>query len=206
MEFKFIEVKEKYDGSQLVSLRSYLKHKILGDSIVAWIGACDIPFEHMVDGEDLNAGAVIRGDRMVHFIVEKFDSSLLAAVCLQRLLASIVRDYLMEKAGERELAGTLYRSGDDIYASARAGGGAKAGMGGKALAGAKLSISIATQSPVSSLIHFAVNVTNKGTPVKTLSLEDLDVEPKKFAMDVMKRFTQEVQTIREATMKVRWVK
>ncbi len=190
MEFKFIEVKEKYDGSQLVSLRSYLKHKILGDSIVAWIGACDIPFEHMVDGEDLNAGAVIRGDRMVHFIVEKFDSSLLAAVCLQRLLASIVRDYLMEKAGERELAGTLYRSGDDVYARARA----------------KLSISIATQSPVSSLIHFAVNVTNKGTPVKTLSLEDLDVEPKKFAMDVMKRFTREVETIREATMKVRWVK
>lgn len=198
MKFKFIDAKEKYDGSQLVSLRSYLKHKILGDSIVAWIGACDIPFEHMVDGEDLNAQAEIRGARMVHFIVEKFDSSLLAAVALQRLLASIVRDYLMEKAGERELAATLYRSGDDIYG--RASSGAKVG------AGAKLSISIATQSPVSSLIHFAVNVTNKGTPVKTLSLEDLDVEPKKFAMDVMKRFAQEVETIREATMKVRWVK
>jgi len=189
MKFKFIERGEKYDGSQLVSLRSYLKHKILGDSIVAWIGACDIPFEHMVDGEDLNAGAAIRGDRMVHFIVEKFDSSLLAAVSLQRLLASIVRDYLAEKAGEEELAATLYRDGDDIYA-------------GKA----KLSISIATQSPVSSLIHFAVNITNKGTPVKTLSLEDLDIDPKKFANDVMKRFAAEVDTIKEATMKVRWVK
>jgi uncharacterized protein len=196
MEFKFIETKEKYDGSQLVSLRSYLKHKILGDSIVAWIGACDIPFEHMVDGEDLNAQAEIRGDRMVHFVVEKFDSTLLAAVALQRLLASIVRDYLVEKSGERKLASTLYRSGDDIYARSASGAGN----------GKKLSISIATQSPVSSLIHFAVNVTNKGTPVKTLSLEDLDVDPKKFATEVMKRFAREVETIREATMKVRWVK
>ncbi len=202
MKFKFIEPAKKsgkssgeiYDGAQLVSLRAYLQHKILGDSIIAWVGPCDITLEHMVDGEDLNAGAEIRGGRMVHFIIEKFDSTLLAAVALQRLLASTVRDYLAEHSGKRALATSLYRSGDDVYARVSKG------------EHPKLSISIATQSPVSSLIHFAVNVTNEGTPVKTLSLEDLGVEPKKFALDVMKAFAQEVASIREATMKVRWVK
>jgi hypothetical protein len=178
---KFLETGELYDGSQLVSLRSYLKHELLGDSIVAWIGACDVSLEHMVDGEDLLENASIRGDKMVHFIVEKFDSTLLAAVALQRLLASIVKDVLGESR--------MIRDGDDLF-----------------LDGKKLSISIATQSPVSSLIHFAVNVTNAGTPVPTLSLEDLKVEPREFANEVMKRFVDEVASIREATQKVRWVK
>jgi len=186
---KFIEQEEAYDGAQLVSLRAYLKHGLLGDSIVAWVGACNVATEHMVDGEDLIAGAEIRGAKMLHFIVEKFDCTLLAAVSLQRLLASIVKDELLEMAGDKGLAASLFRRGDDLYVGER-----------------KLSISIATQSPVSSLIHFAVNVTNQGTPVKTLSLEDLQVEPRSFAEQVLKAFCHEVETIREATMKVRWVK
>lgn len=190
MKSKFIESNELYDGAQLVSLRSYLKFGILGDSVVSWIGPCDVSLDHMVDGEDLLAGAAIRGSSMVHFIIEKFDSSLLAAVGLQRLLASIVRDELASSAGNRALAAELFRSGDDIYSADRR----------------KLSISIATQSPVSSLIHFAVNVSNKGTPVPTLSLEDLKVDPRKFAESVMEKFCAEVKTIVEATQKVRWVK
>lgn len=189
MKSKFIEENILYDGSQLASLQAYLKHGLLGDSIVAWIGPCNVSVEHMVDGEDLLAKATIAGDKMVHFIIEKFDSSLLAAVGLQRLLASIVKDVLMRESGERTLAQTLIRDGDDIFSGDR-----------------KLSISIATQSPISSLIHFAVNVTNKGTPVKTLSLEDLKIEPKVFARMVMDAFVNEVGTIVEATQKVRWVK
>lgn len=185
MKSKFLEITEKYDGAQLVSLRNYLQHGLLGDSIVAWIGACDVSLDHMVDGEDLVVDARIAGDRMLHFIVEKFDVSLFAAVGLQRLLAAIVMDLLREKyAG----AG-LVRDGDDIYLGER-----------------KLSISIATQSPVSSLIHFAVNVTNAGTPVKTLCLEDLGVEPRAFALRVMEKFSAEVESIHQATMKVKWVK
>ena len=175
---------DKYDGAQLVSLNSYLKHGLLGDSIVAWVGACDVSFEHMVDGEDLLEQARIAGDKMLHFIVEKFDISLYAAVALQRLLASIVKDQLLTMSKEK-----LFREGDDIYLDDR-----------------KLSISIATQSPVSSLIHFAVNVTNKGTPVKTLSLEDLGVEAKPFAIEIMNRFCKETEGIHQATMKVKWVK
>ncbi|MGZ3723499.1 MAG: DUF366 family protein [Bdellovibrionales bacterium] len=189
MKSKFLESHDKYDGAQLISLNSYLKHGLLGDSIIAWVGACDVTFEHMVDGEDLLAKATIAGESMLHFIIEKFDISLFAAVSLQRLLATIVKDQLQSTATEKALAQSLFREGDDIYSGGR-----------------KLSISIATQSPVSSLIHFAVNVNNKGTPVKTLALEDLGVDPKIFAMRVMEVFCKEIEGIQQATQKVRWVK
>jgi hypothetical protein len=186
---KFLETHEKYDGTQLVSLRNYLKHGLQGDSIVAWVGPCEVSFDHMVDGEDLLLASRIAGDKMLHFIVEKFDVSLFAAVGLQRLLASLVKDRLRVLSTNKKLAAELTRSGDDIFGDER-----------------KLSISIATQSPVNSLIHFAVNVVNSGTPVPTLSLEDLGVEPKILAVEVMAQFCNEVESIHVATQKVRWVK
>jgi hypothetical protein len=189
MKSKFIDGGEKYDGSQLVSLRNYLTHGILGDSIVAWVGPCDVSFEHMVDGEDLLEKATIAGGKMLHFIIEKFDSNLYFAVGLQRLFASIVKDRLMLIAGNKALAQTLFREGDDLFCGQK-----------------KLSISIATQSPVNSLIHFAMNVTNEGTPVQTACLEELEVSPDALAEQVMTAFCKEINTIQDATQKVRWVK
>jgi uncharacterized protein len=189
MKIKYLDTTEKYDGSQLVSLRSYLQYGLLGDSIVAWVGPCDVSLEHMVDGEDLLAQERIAGALMLHFIIEKFDISLFAAVTLQRLLAGIVKDQVQVLAKNQSLARTMFREGDDLYCDDR-----------------KLSISIATQSPLSSLIHFALNVTNAGTPVKTLALEDLDVQPKILALEVMNRLASELRGIIDATHKVRWVK
>lgn len=189
MKTKFLETKENYDGSQLVSLRNYLKHGLLGDSIVAWTGPCNVTTDHMIDGEDLVAGAEIRGANMLHFIIEIFDSTLLAAVSTQRLLAAIIKDELTVTSGNKAIAQSLTRDGDDLYANKK-----------------KLSISIATQSPVSSLIHFALNIENKNTPVETLSLEDLQVDPKPFAEKILQKFSTEFESIRTATKKVRWAK
>lgn len=185
MKSQWLETNEIYDGSQLRSLFAYLKYGILGDSIVAWRGPCDVPFSHMVDGEDLVAQARICGDDMLHFIVEMFDASLLAAVGFQRLLAAAALDLLREKVSQGV---ALSRAGDDIYSG-----------------DAKLSISIATISPTSALIHFAVNVTNAGTPVKTAALRDWDLEPKAFAEELMQKFVREFESSRQATQKVRWV-
>ena len=189
MKSRFIDTLESYDGSQLVSLRNYLKHQLLGDSIVAWIGPCDVKVDHMVDGEDLLAGAEIRGELMLHFIVELFDSSLFAAVGLQRLLAGMVKDVVQLTSKESNLTAALRRDGDDVYSGDN-----------------KLSISIATQSPTSSLIHFAVNIVNRGTPVPTISLQEFNLDAKTLAVEVMHRFCGEIASIREATKKVRWVK
>ncbi len=192
MKSQFIDKKFPYNGTQLHSLFAYLNHQILGDSIVSWQGSCDIPFAHMVDGEDLNAKSEIRGGDMLHFIIEKFDMKLNGAVYMQRLLAAHAFDLVREnlaQAGRLEETKKLKREGDDIY-----------------FGDAKLSISIATVSPVSALVHFAVNVTNKNTPVKTVSLSDFKIDPKVFANKLIKRFAKEASSAEEAAMKVKWVK
>ena len=189
MKSIFVKNEFAYDGSQLRSLFGYLSHGVQGDSVVAWVGACDISNEHMVDGEDLLAGETIAGDRMVHFVIEKFGVQLFGAVALQRLFASIVLDLFREHVGDPEIAEGFRREGDDVFF----------GPG-------KMSISIATVSPVSALIHFAVNVTNEGTPVKTAALGDIDYDAEDFARSAMKRLADEVVSIEQATVKVRWVR
>jgi hypothetical protein len=192
---KFLEMDEKqsrYDGTQLRSLYAYLEHGLLGDSMVAWIGPCDVSFQHMVDGEDLRDASAIRGSQMLHFIVEKFEARLPEMVALQRLMSAIAKD-LLETS--RKTKGSLRRDGDDLYWKSDS----------SATEEGKLSISIATVSPVSGLIHFAINVANQGTPVKTASLEDLGLEPKAFAKALLAKLVSEFDSISSATRKVKWV-
>ena len=186
MKVQFISERFTYDGSQLRSLYAYLEHRVLGPSVVSWQGACAIPFSHMVDGEDLLEKAVIAGNEMLHFIIEVFDRDLFSGVCLQRLFASIAKDYLQDKAATKLSGRALVRSGDDIF-----------------LADKKLSISIATRSPVSVMVHFAMNITNDGTPVSTLCLEDLGLDSQQVAQDLMALLQKEYLAVVEATQKVR---
>ena len=188
MNYKFIEDSFLYDGSQLKSLFAYLNFGVEGDSAVAWQGPCDIPFDKMLDGEDLRAKSAIRGANMLHFIIEIFGISLGHAVVLQRLLSSTAGDLLREMSTHSP---NLRRDGDDLYYRAPDHGERK------------LSISIATVSPVSALVHFAVNVDNQDTPVPTASLSDLDVPVAPFAKRLLERFANEVESIERATRKVR---
>lgn len=181
MKQQYSEKVLKYDGSQLKSLFAYLNLGITGNSIVAWQGPCDVSFDHMLDGEDLLDQSAIRGNHMLHFIIETFDRDLFSGVCMQRIFASLIQDYVQSKTNK-----LLKRNGDDLF-----------------LNNAKFSISIATKSPTSTLVHFAVNVTNDGTPVKTLSLGDLNLEAKKFAIDIMNLFVTEFESIMRATQKVK---
>lgn len=184
MKTKWLKQTVQYDGTQLRSLYAYLEHKILGDSVVAWQGACEVRFEHMVDGEDLLQQARICGSDMVHFIVEVFDQKLMTGVLLQRLLATIIRDVVVDLSPLKNLQ--IVRRGDDLYWKGR-----------------KLTISIATSSPVSTMLHFAINVSSKGTPVRTAGLEDFKVKPPVFAQKVLEVLKSEYLTSLEATRKVR---
>jgi hypothetical protein len=156
---------------------------LLGDSIHAWKGPCHVSFEHMVDGEDLREKSAIEGSMMLHWIVELFDQNLTAGVFFQRVMADHVRALIEERTSHKF---HLRRDGDDLYFENK-----------------KLSISIATRSPNSVLIHFAVNISNQGTPVATCSLEDFGLDPDSFAVDVMERVAKEWASVREATWKVR---
>ena len=188
MKSLWIDKNIKYDGSQLHSLYSYLNHKVLGDSIVSWAGECDVTLDHMVDGEDLLAKAEIKADKMLHFIIEKFDVKLFSGVCLQRLLGEIFISYIQKNSPVKEISEKLVRCGDDVYFEKK-----------------KFNISIASMSPVSCLIHFAVNIDGKNAPVPTLSLEELKLAPEKTAKDIMDIFTAEIEHIIKATQKVKWV-
>lgn len=187
MKTLFIEDRIKYTGEQLKSLFAYLNYKVQGDSIVAWQGACDIPFVHMVDGEDVLDHAKISGESMLHFIVEIFHQNIFTAVSFQRLISAIVKDLFVEYLEKNNFdSSVVYRKGDDIYFD-----------------GKKFSISIASSARFSSLIHFAVNITNAGTPVSTCALEDFKIPVREFADKILDRASTEWQDIAQATTKVK---
>lgn len=185
MKTLWSEEQFQYDGAQLRSSFAAKRFALAGDSIVAWRGSCDISLENMVDGEDREANAEIRGADMVHFIVEVFNFDLLGVTALQRLLAAIAKDVVVKLSLEKLLISDLCREGDDLWIGKR-----------------KLSISVATVTPVSAVIHFAVDVSNEGTPVPTISLQDLKIDPKAFALALMESFQKEFLGIHRASEKV----
>lgn len=186
MKIKWLSETASYDGTQLSPLTNYLRHGLLGDSMVAWVGPCEIPLDFMVDGEDLRARASIQGSQMLHFIMEVYDRDLFAGVACQRLMASLAKDLLLESSVKTQ---GLRRDGDDLYWQDR-----------------KLSISIATRSVNSTLMHFAMNVSNEGTPVATCALaDDFGLDPEAVAVELLKRFQHEYLSIMDATRKVKCV-
>lgn len=180
MKYKFIEQQTNYDGSELRPLYAYVNHKVHGDSMISFVGSCDVNIEHMVDAEDFVVDAKIKSDKMLHFIIEIFNQNLTTAVSLQRLLVAMAQNLLLEKGH------MLKRDGDDLY------------LGEK-----KLSVSIASCSAVSSMIHFGLNIENTGTPVPTCALKDFSIDPVWFSNELMKIFSHEYISIIEATQKVK---
>jgi hypothetical protein len=70
----------------------------------------------------------------------------------------------------------------------------------------KLSVSIATLSPVSALVHFAINVDPTGAPVPARGLTHYGVDPRGLAEAVLSAYSAETSGVRRATRKVRPVK
>lgn len=173
-----------YRGTQLRSLWIEEVAQLKGDAIVAFIGGADVPVEHMVDLEDVARFAPIFSEEMLHFIVEHFDKDLEKMVLRQRLLIAII----LEALKKFPQCSKIERSGNDLY-------------DGKA----KLSVSVATKSPVSCLIHTGINISSKNTPVLTKGLKDYDIDPKTLSQEIMKRYVKEMAEIEHAQTKVRSV-
>lgn len=179
----FADASIPYSGAELRPHWIYETFGLMGDSLVAFLGPVDVHIDSMVDMADKVAGLSITGDSMLHFILESFGADLDRCVLLQKILVFVALEQLGPKVLPR-----ISRRGDDIY-----------------LDDGKLTVSIATVSKVSCLIHFGINVTNAGTPIKTSSLADCDLEAKNYAESVLGRFAEEMDSMAKATTKVRGV-
>ena len=69
----------------------------------------------------------------------------------------------------------------------------------------KLSISVATISPHSGLIHAAFNFRGEGAPVAAIGLEELGVAPREFGEQLLAAYAAELEGINFAASKVRRV-
>ena len=184
MKTKFIDKEIKYIGSQLAPHWIYKNFNIQGDAIVAFMGECDVKLTEMVDIEDVINNEPIYSKYMLSFISEQFGIGLVEGVLRQRLLMTIIKE-LLEARGI-----FVVRNGDDLMINER-----------------KLSVSIATKSITSVLIHTGLNILSEGAPVKAAGLEsELGIKDvREFALEVMDRYAAELTDIVLASTKVRGV-
>lgn len=184
MKTKLIEQEIKYEGWQLSPHWIYKNFKIQGDAIVAFKGECDVKLDEMVDIEDVINNEPIYSKSMLSFISEQFNIGLVEGVFRQRLLICIIKETL-EKRGI-----SLRRSGDDLFFNDK-----------------KLTVSIATKSVNSILIHTGINIDSNGAPVKACGLEnDLGISDiEAFANEILEKYSEEIDDIILASTKVRGV-
>jgi hypothetical protein len=173
-----------YDGSQLRAHFAYETFGVTGDSIIAFRGPCHVEGKALVDLEDQVAKLFIHSEDMLHFIIEHFDDNLDKVIAWQRLFVSCIIEELHSSVEDLR----LQRKGDDIYDD-----------------DAKLSVSIATRSAVSCLIHTGINVSSKNTPITTKGLDDYELNPHALARGAMNRYQHEIEDMRWARAKVRGV-
>ncbi len=183
MKTHFAPEQIKYTGDQLRSLWAYRMFGVQGDSIVAFIGPCEVSLEKMVDMADVLAGDSIYSESMLHFIAEHFEMDLEKMVLRQRLFIALARDLLAEKTGA-----AIVRKGDDLYEGL-----------------SKISVSIATLSPVSSLMHTGINISSRNTPVQTKGLDNYGIDPTDFGKRLLERYREECEGVAMARCKVRGV-
>lgn len=184
MKTFFIDNEIKYIGSQLAPHWIYKNFKIQGDAIVAFCGECEVKLTEMVDIEDVINNEPIYSKYMLSFITEQFNIELVEGVLRQRLLMTTIKEVL-ESRGFK-----VKRDGDDLFVN-----------------GKKLSVSIATKSLTSVLIHTGINILSEGAPIEVSGLEsDLGIQDiKEFALEVMRRYSDEIDDIILASTKVRGV-
>lgn len=185
MKLKYITDKEIiYTGEQLRSHWIYENCDILGDAIVSFVGEADVSFVNMVDIQDIKKSAPIYSSKMLNFIIEHFGSTMNEIILRQRLFICIIQNTLNEI-----LEGNFVdRKGDDLFYK-----------------DAKLSVSIATLSPVSGLIHVGINIDSKNAPVKAAGLlSEMNIDNiNNLAIKLMKDYTIEHQQIYDASCKVK---
>ena len=121
---------------------------------------------------------------MLNFIIEHFDFSIKEIALAQIILIQSIKEVFIDDYGIN-----LKRNGDDLFWDNR-----------------KLSVSIATKSIISGLIHTALNIDKTGAPVKACDVSDLGINNyKELAQKIMKKYSENIEKMKYATTKVKGV-
>lgn len=186
MHTKFIESELKYTGRELSPHWIYKNFRLQGDAIVAFCGECEVKLSEMVDIEDVLNVEPIYSKNMLSFIIEHFNIGLVEGIIRQRLLIAIIKEVLENPFSTQNSPFKVHRKGDDLFVKDK-----------------KLSVSIATKSLTSVLIHVGININPEGAPVDAIGLDFLKISDiKGFAQDVMLKYSQEMNDIMLASTKV----
>ena len=172
-----------YTGPELRPHWGLERTGVYGSLLTAFVGPCEVATGDLVDMEDRLASDHIRAASMLHVLAEFYGTTLEAGVLYQRLFMAWAERLLREEGLKIE------RRGDDLFV----------GEG-------KLSVSIATVSPVSVLIHWGINIDPTGAPVRAAGLGALgwgSREALGFAKKLLSHYIGELEEIRVAQCKVR---
>jgi hypothetical protein len=183
-QIRFLPDELTYDGSQLSTHWPRRGAGLIGDCLTAFLGPADVSTEMLVDLEDQRTGEGIRAKRMLHLIGVRFGRTLAETVLRQRLYVHLIAESLRE----RGIFVAVF--GDDIYAPDRR----------------KLSVSIATVSPLAGLVHIGLNDDPTGSPVPAIGLAELGVKAGEFGLELLEALQREERELELAASKVRTVK
>ncbi len=172
-----------YRGPELRSHFCWDVFGIAGDAVVAFVGECRVEIADLVDLEDARNQDPIYSPRMVHFLGEHFGVPLREGVFRQRFLCRLAAELLADHGIAAKV------QGDDVYVDQR-----------------KATVSVATASPVSVVMHLGVNVETKGVPVPAFGLAEAGVSAQPFAEELLRRYAAEIDDVHHATTKVRGVR
>ena len=182
MKSLFIKEEILFTGEQLLSYWSYIRYDLPGDSIIAFIGPCQVDEKYIVGIDHYRKKTQIKSERMLHFLVEHFDLELEKAILRQKLLVDIVKD----KLNHRLKGDVLQRWGDDLYDTEY-----------------KLTVSATVRTPVSTKIHLGINISSQNTPVKTRGLNDYGIDAHDISQAVMDQYRMDMRLISEKLWKIR---
>lgn len=176
-----------YTGAELAPHWISARTGVFASSVVAFRGGCHVATGELVDLEDRREGETIQAREMLHFLGEWFEHDLSLAVARQLLFIAGFAEILSARlpAGHR-----IVRKGNDLYIE----------EGGQRLG--KLSVSIVTASPISTLFHFGVNIDPAGAPVQAIGLKAFGLDPNELARDTLALWEREWAGMAKARCKV----
>lgn len=181
MKLVLLDQPQPYDGLQLAT--AFVDRHAAGasDVMILFEGEADVPTSHLVDQDDAEAGETIYSPWMAHVLLEHRGADLAWGVLAQRLLVRVMADWLARRTGL-----LLDVRGNDLFVHGR-----------------KLSVSVATRSPRGVLVHLGLNVRTEGAPVPAAGLAELRVAPREFLQAAGRAWSDEIESVRHATLKVR---